>query len=322
MSRIKKDLIHFLEKHIIDFFRVSGRKHLPWRNKHISPYQVWISEIMLQQTQVSRVINYYERFLKKFPNVFELAKASWEEFLPYYSGLGYYQRGRNMLRTAKTIVEDFDGEFPRDKKQLMSLPGIGEYTANAILAFGYKKNVLAVDTNLKKVLGRYFLGNKKITSFKIQDSRFKIEDCDLAELSAAMMDFANLVCLKKPKCDECPLKKNCKYFATGGRLEESPRGLKTNFPTKDAQVRLWLHKDHKEYYSPHPDRFEAFQLPRGISTRDQIKQYFREQYRLELAVRPPHKKLYVNKQPVMFVNAQILLGEHEFAVFDQKELVS
>ncbi len=288
---------------------------------------------MLQQTQVSRVIGYYERFLKRFPNIFELAKTNWEEFLPYYSGLGYYKRGRNMLKTAQVVVQDFGGEFPGDFDALVSLPGVGEYTANAILAFGFRKNVLAWDTNMRRVFGRFFYGSKKNV---IQNSRFsfesepegsslrvedKIQDCDLGELSAATMDFANLVCLNKPLCSTCTLRKKCTYFATGGTLEASPRSTRSAFPTREARVHLWLHKDHKEYYSPNPDTLECFTLPAGVNTRDQIKKYFLKKYSLTLSVRPPHKKTFVRKKPVLFVNAQILLGEHEFGVFEKTAIM-
>jgi A/G-specific adenine glycosylase len=250
--------------------------------------------------------------------VVDLAKASWEEFLPYYAGLGYYRRGRNMLKTAQTVVQDFEGEFPRDKKQLMSLPGIGEYTASAILTFAYGENHLAFDTNLQKVFGRFLHGNKRANVNR--DEMEKKLTTNKGVLSAAIMDFANQQCLSKPKCTDCPLKSQCEYAKTDGRLEASPRSIKNTFPIKDAVVFLWLHKDHTEYYSPHADGFEVFRLPLGVRSRDEVKQYFREHYKLELAVRPPHKKTFVDGKPVLFVNAQILLGEHGFAVFGKDEI--
>ena len=113
---IQKQKITFFEEKIADYFVKAGRDFLPWRKNNITPYEVWVSEIMLQQTQVSRVIEYYVRFLKKFPIVEKLAKATWEEFLPYYDGLGYYARGRNMLRAAEKIVAEYKGVFPRDRE--------------------------------------------------------------------------------------------------------------------------------------------------------------------------------------------------------------
>src|SRR3990167_10186393 len=135
--RITNKKIRFFEKKILDFFKKAGREHLPWRKKKITAYEVWVSEIMLQQTQVSRVIGYYERFMKKFPTVEKLATASWEEFLPYYQGLGYYMRGCNMLLPARMVVDDYGGKFPEETAKLRKLPGIGPYTAAAIQSFAY-----------------------------------------------------------------------------------------------------------------------------------------------------------------------------------------
>src|SRR3989344_6364292 len=145
---IDKRKAGFFEEKLEDFFQKTGREHLPWRKKKITAYEVWVSEIMLQQTQVSRVIGYYTRFLKRFPNIGSLAKASWAAFLPYYDGLGYYARGRNMLKAAQVIAKEYAGTFPRDKKLLEKLPGIGPYTAAAIMSFAYGDEDLARDTNL------------------------------------------------------------------------------------------------------------------------------------------------------------------------------
>jgi len=111
-----------------------NKRHLPWRKTH-DPYSIWVSEIMLQQTQVSRVNDYYQRFLEKFPDIQSLAKASWGQFLPYWRGLGFYSRGRNMLKAAKMIMKEYGGKFPHQKKDLEKLPGIGEYTSAAIRSF-------------------------------------------------------------------------------------------------------------------------------------------------------------------------------------------
>ena len=296
------------------FYRTHGRD-LPWRKKNITAYEVWVSEIMLQQTQVSRVVGYYEKFLKRFPNVVALSKSTWEEFLPYYQGLGYYRRGHNMLKLAKIIVEDFGGKFPETEAELTSLPGIGKYTARAILAFAYRQPVLACDTNMRRVLGRYLHGSKD-AALDISDIEQKI--CTKKfdpQFSAAVMDFANAICLRTPKCHECSLQKTCRYARTHGKLEAVKKTARAPFPVKEATVRLWLHRDHKEYFSPNPDRFEAFELPKENNRRETIKEYFMKKYGLTIAVRPPHRKIFVDQKPVMHVNAQILLGDHQFGVF-------
>ena len=248
MSSVEEK-ISFFESTLLDFFQKAGREHLPWRKDGVSAYEVWVSEIMLQQTQVSRVVSYYEKFLERFPDVETLARASWEEFLPYYEGLGYYARGRNMLRTAQVIVEKFGGEFPRDIQRLETLPGIGGYTAAAIASFAFGENVLAWDTNLKRVVGRFFFGsregdwflemNKEESKVESRKSKVPIKIQNLQEtesmtetgrplefslparvLNAAMMDFGSAICTGKPKCAACPLAARCRYLREEGEGEQ------------------------------------------------------------------------------------------------------
>lgn len=287
LSRRENDALSKVSKSLLLYLQKSGRS-LPWRGARVSPYQVWVSEIMLQQTQVSRVISYYKKFLKRFPTVNKLAAASWEEFLPYYAGLGYYRRGRNMIACAKVVVEKYGGKFPKDFEALRSLPGVGLYTAAAILSFGYGENVLAPDTNMQRVFGRVLYGTKtaKVDFEKVS----RTVTPNKKALNAAVMDFANDICLQRPRCDVCPLVKNCTYFKTKGRLEVSLKKVRNDFPTKDAKVYLWLHENHKEYFSKDPDDFEVFVLDAARNSREGIKKYFRETYNLDLAVRPPHKK--------------------------------
>ncbi len=308
----------FFETEILKWYKKNGRMSLPWRKKGIGAYEVWVSEIMLQQTQVSRVIEYYNKFLQKFPTVFDLAAATWEEFYPYYAGLGYYNRGRNMLRAAQVVVEKYKGKFPAVKKELLELPGIGEYTASAILSFGYNKNELAVDTNIKKIFGRVLEGSK----FSVVDFEEVKKNLPSAKkhLNAALMDFSSRVCIKVPRCGECPLQKICEYFQTDAQKETPISKTKNNFPNREAGVQLWLHKNHKEYYSTNKKVFKPFFLSKKYNTRETIKAYFQKKYGLTLAVRPPHKKVFVDGVPFLFVNAQILLGKHSFAVFNSKDV--
>lgn len=316
LKKIRQEKILFLEKNILHYFQNSGRKNLPWRKNKVTPYEVWVSEVMLQQTQVRRVTDYYKKFMKRFPTIYDLSKVSWKDFLPYYAGLGYYRRGRNMLKTAQVIVEDYGGHFPRDKRQLMSLPGVGDYTASAILSFAHNDPHFAVDTNFKKVFGRFFYGSRKAdVDFYYYE---KMVHTDYKKFNAGVMDFANDVCAKKPKCSVCPISKQCTYSKEGGKQEITPIAFKQKFPAKEAQVFLWLHKDHKEYYSENPDAFQVFVLLAPFNTRENIKDYFRKKYHLELAVRPPYKKVFIDGKPTLFVNAQILLGKNEFGIFSKE----
>ena len=140
---------------LIRWQRTHGRHHLPWQNTR-DAYRIWLSEIMLQQTQVSSVIPYYQRFLQRFPTVIDLANADLEQVMPLWSGLGYYTRARNLHACARAVVENHNGVFPADVQQLISLPGIGRSTAAAISAFAYGTRAAILDGNVKRVLTRGF----------------------------------------------------------------------------------------------------------------------------------------------------------------------
>jgi A/G-specific adenine glycosylase len=317
---IRKDRIQFFEQHLTDFFRKTGRSELPWRKKNITAYEVWVSEIMLQQTQVNRVVLYYQNFLRRFPTVESLAQANWEDFLPYYEGLGYYARGRNMLRTAQMVVQEHQGLFPRDKTQLQTLPGVGPYTAAAIMSFAYGKNHLAWDTNLKRVIGRFFFGGKQL----VADEEFWEDAFTVPKkkLNAALMDFGSALCTARPKCAACALRVRCLYAKEGGQRELGKKKSRKNesegHDWAEARAIVFLHESHKKYYSSDTKKFQPFLLPAGYQSRSDIKQYFQKTYGLTVAVRPAHAKRLIRKQPVILVNAQILLGQQDFVVFSKK----
>lgn len=337
---IPESKIRFFESVLSDFFLKAGRDHLPWRREGISAYEVWVSEVMLQQTQVPRVISYYEKFLKHFPTVEDLARASWEEFLPYYAGLGYYVRGRNMLRTAKMVVETYDGEFPNDINALQKLPGIGAYTACAIASFAYGADEIAWDTNVRRVIGRFFSGTKNF-QFPLTSGRMRIEEqfsLPAKMLNAALMDFGSAICTGKPKCAACPLAAKCRYFKEKGEEENKQQAIdsgkqrkresgkknqkfsikRSDVDWKTAKVTVFLHENHKKYFSSGKTSYRPFVLDAGHSTRAGIKAWFRERYGLEVSVRPPHAKRVIGKVPMIFVNAQILSGEHAFQEYTKE----
>lgn len=310
--------IDFFEENILEFYRKNGRKHLPWRSANITPYEVWVSEIMLQQTQVDRVIEYYTMFLRKFSTVHALSESCWEEFLPFYRGLGYYQRGRNMLKTAKIVVDQYRGVFPKDIKELRTLPGIGVYTAKAIASFGSNKNYLAWDTNFSRVFGRFFFGSKDAVIFP-SDFEGKIVS-EKRSFNGAIMDFGSLVCVKKPKCKDCFLQSRCTYFRKKGIDEQEMKKEGKKFPAKNAEAIVFLHKNHRIYYSKGIRRYRPFRVPAKWNTREEIKRYFQEKFHLSVSVRPPRKKLFVHGRSVMYMNAQILLGKIDFGEFTKQDV--
>lgn len=313
---IRKEKIDFFEEKVLDFFRKAGREHLPWRRKNITAYEVWVSEIMLQQTQVNRVIEYYKRFLKRFPDIQTLARASWEEFLPYYQGLGYYARGKNMLKGAPVIVKEYGGNFPRDRVLLQKIPGIGPYTASAILSFAYGVHYLAWDTNLRRVIGRYFRGAKHLAGTpEVWEKKFA---ASRRVFNAALMDFGSAICTARPKCGICPLQSRCVYFKDKGKGERLVKKVRAAFPHAEAQVLVFLHAAHRVYYGIKKS-YSPFLLPSTYNTRAGIKEYFKKTYGLTLSVRPPHKKLSVAGKPTVLVNAQILLGKPTFVEFSKEK---
>jgi A/G-specific adenine glycosylase len=201
-----------------------GRAGLPWQNTR-DPYRVWLSEIMLQQTQVVTVLDYYPRFLKRFPDVASLARAPLDDVLALWSGLGYYSRARNLHRCAQAVVQDFDGQFPPTAELLQTLPGIGRSTAAAVAAFCYGERVAILDANVKRVLTRV-LGNSSDMSVAANERSLWDSATDLLPTkqleqamprhTQAMMDLGATLCTtRKPACERCPLAAMCVARAQG-----------------------------------------------------------------------------------------------------------
>lgn len=193
---------------------LQNKRDLPWRNNS-NPYTIWLSEIMLQQTRVAQGLPYFLRFTNAFPDVFDLAKATEEEVLKLWQGLGYYSRARNLHQTAKKIASEFNGEFPKTYIELVKLKGIGEYTAAAIASFAYNEDVPVVDGNVFRVLARYFDIDTDIAS-----SAAKKEFTQLANellptgkaniFNQAIMEFGALQCVpKNPDCGNCIFNTSC-----------------------------------------------------------------------------------------------------------------
>jgi A/G-specific adenine glycosylase len=292
-------------KAIIRWYKENARV-LPWRKSGILAYEVWVSEIMLQQTQVSRVIVFYERFLKKYPTIQKLAKANWEEFLRYYEGLGYYSRGRNMIETAKIIVRDFGGVFPKDKNTLMKLPGIGEYTASAILSFAYDFPYVAFDTNFKKIFGTKAQAEKAFKASGVSSSVFNSAVMDYA---SAHKEIANRRRTGPPAGGCTP--SACLKSQINTVSQNVSDGV-TNPVRRTTDAIVLLHENHKIYFSENKKKYDPFTMPKDVKTREHIKKYFLEKYGLRVSVRPSNEK--------GIINAQILSGVHRFKIFDKSEL--
>jgi len=191
-------------------------RDMPWRHTR-DPYSIWVSEIMLQQTQVDTVIPYYERFMKRFPSVEALARASLEEVLALWQGLGYYKRAENLHRGARYIVEQHGGHFPDDPAALRKIPGIGAYTAGAVLSIAFGIPAPAVDGNVMRVLSRLFLMEQDVGQAKsrpaFEEKVMSLLKGDPGVFNQAMMELGALVCTpRKPDCPVCPVNGFCQAY--------------------------------------------------------------------------------------------------------------
>lgn len=221
---------------VINWQKDYGRNHLPWQNTK-NPYHVWLSEIMLQQTQVSTVLNYYPRFLERFPNIAALASATEDEVLALWSGLGYYSRARNLHLCAKQVVELHGGSFPATAQVLQTLPGIGRSTAGAIAGFCFAERVPILDANVRRVLTRVLgfdqdlsiPGNERLL-WERAAALLPSQDLEetMPRYTQGLMDLGAMVCTpRNPSCLNCPLQSQCIAFQ---------QGVPENYPVKTRKL--------------------------------------------------------------------------------------
>ncbi|MFU8798336.1 MAG: A/G-specific adenine glycosylase, partial [Gammaproteobacteria bacterium] len=216
---------------ILNWFDKHGRKDLPWQ-LDITPYRVWISEIMLQQTQVNTVIPYFLRFIGRFPYTKILAEASEDEVLHYWTGLGYYTRARNLQRAAQLIEKT---GFPSELQGLQALPGVGRSTAGAILSIAFKKPAAILDGNVKRVLCRYYAIPE--TPWALAENL--LPTARAADYSQAMMDLGATVCTRtKPKCSLCPLTDDCKAHLLSSETNYPPKKQSKHIPVRTTYMLL------------------------------------------------------------------------------------
>ena len=227
---------------LIAWQRHHGRHTLPWQNTR-DPYRVWLSEVMLQQTQVATVLGYYERFLRRFPNVAALAAASLDEVFSLWSGLGYYSRARNLHACAQAVCAQHGGAFPRSSAELLTLPGIGRSTAAAIAAFCFGERVAILDGNVKRVLTRVLAFDADLAESRHERALWLQASALLPErgierYTQGLMDLGATVCMARaPACDACPVRIDCAAAASGtqARFPVKTRKLK-----RGAREHAWL----------------------------------------------------------------------------------
>ena len=221
--------------------KAHGRHDLPWQRTR-DPYRIWLSEIMLQQTQVARVIPYYERFLDAFPDVRVLAAAPEDRVLEHWSGLGYYRRAHHLQAAAKAIVAAHAGAFPRDVETLATLPGIGRTTAAAIAVFAFGARAAILDGNVKRVLARHrgiagFPGTAKVEAELWRVSLSLLPESGVETYTQALMDLGATVCTRTvPRCDACPVARDCTARVEGRIAELPSRRPKKALPQRALRV--------------------------------------------------------------------------------------
>lgn len=250
---------HWFQQQVLDWFDQHGRKTLPWQQNK-TPYTVWVSEIMLQQTQVSTVIPYYERFMTRFPRVEDLAQANQDEVLHHWTGLGYYARARNLHKAAQQLVEQHQSEFPNTVDTVAELPGIGRSTAGAILSLSRNVHAPILDGNVKRVLARFFAlegwpgstaNQKQLWHWAEQLTPAE----RVADFNQCMMDLGAIACTRsKPACGQCPLQKHCLAYQQQRTAELPERKPKKDKPGKTAWLLILQSPQGQIYLEKRPQQ--------------------------------------------------------------------
>ncbi|WP_420001746.1 A/G-specific adenine glycosylase [Acinetobacter sp. LF10] len=226
---------------LLTWFDQHGRHDLPWQIAD-DPYKVWVSEIMLQQTQVKTVLQYFDRFIERFPTVDDLGQASWDDVAPYWAGLGYYARARNLHKAAAIVKQK--GKFPETLEQWIELPGIGRSTAGALMSLGLRQYGVIMDGNVKRVLARFFAIEDDLSKPQHERALWQIAEqlCPKErnhDYTQAIMDLGATVCTpKKPLCLYCPMQQHCQAYQQGLEQELPFKKAKKPVPVKTANVLL------------------------------------------------------------------------------------
>lgn len=215
--RLDTAQVKAFQHRLLRWFREHGRD-LPWRRTR-DPYKILVSEVMLQQTQVERVREYYGRFLREYPTIQDLASANPARVRDSWDGLGYYARARNLHAAARMVVGQHQGRFPRHLEEALALPGVGRYTAGAILSFAYGMPAPTLDTNVRRVLGRIFVRRRASRPAAAERRLWALAEAVIPAGEAwafnqALMDFGATVCTaRNPRCTECPIRQKCAYYS-------------------------------------------------------------------------------------------------------------
>ena len=240
---------------ITEWYLINGRDDLPWRKK-ISPYRVWISEIMLQQTQVKTVIPFFKKFIQKYPNLKSIASASEDDILAMWTGLGFYRRAKNIYKTKEIIKREYGNRFPKEFNELLLLPGIGRSTAGAIMSIAFRKPYPILDANVKRVISRYKnvnLEKKNSTKNLWFLSEVLTPQENIFEYTQGIMDLGATKCIpRNPNCEECPLVNSCqsafKTFELNNKSKKEKSKKKIFFTLAHSNESFLLFKKNEKTF--------------------------------------------------------------------------
>ncbi len=245
--KVDIDILSFRSS-LLRWFRRSARP-LPWRNTY-DPYHVWLSEVMLQQTQMERGVTYFNRWLLRFPDIESVAEATSSEILKYWEGLGYYARGRNLHKAAQLLMVKYNGELPRNYDELLQLPGIGPYTAAAVASIAFNQDIPVVDANVERVFARLFdidrpLKGKGVHAGIVNMAEKLLPSGEARKFNQALMDLGGLICTpRNPDCAVCPVASHCEAYQ-GNFVEDRPiKKAKQPLIEIEMATGLLLHQGH------------------------------------------------------------------------------
>lgn len=231
----------YISSQLVSWQKKAGRHNLPWQKTN-DAYQIWISEVMLQQTQVKTVIPYFNKFIQTFPNINRLADAEEDKVMEHWSGLGYYRRAKFIMQSAKIVVEKYHSKFPMKVEDLMTLPGIGRSTAGAICALAFQTPAPILDANVVRVFCRFYGIKEHAGTSTIKNRLWEIAEQnlppkDISIYTQALMDLGATICKANlPSCNDCPIKKKCESYKNNWVDKIPAKKPKQKIPTRDVYV--------------------------------------------------------------------------------------
>lgn len=296
-----------------------NKRSLPWR-KDKDPYHVWISEIMLQQTRIEAVMDYYERFMKRLPTIQDLSEVDEDELLKLWEGLGYYSRARNLKKAAMKIVSDFHGVFPSNYSDILSLPGIGEYTAGAISSICFDQKEVAIDGNVMRVYCRVTNSDLDVSDIKVKkqigEEIKKILPSESGDFNQGIMELGETICIPNgnPKCEECPIREHCKGCKKG-TCSLLPKKVVKKEKTAEEYT-LFLLKCHDKFALRKREdgllkNMWEFPNKEGFLTYDEVKEVIPNITSIELSITNTH--IFSHKK--WFMNSYFIEVSQEFGDF-------